>query len=85
MSKFPVGTSVRVVSKDQYNKRTGEVVEVPDFPWRDYRRVRFDPQPEKPRFHPEKDTLVEEACLRVVERSARPAPLGQLALFEEAA
>jgi hypothetical protein len=85
VSDFGLGVFVRIVSKDQFNGRTGEVVEVPGFPWRDHRRIRFDPQHEKKRVHPERDTLIEVKALRAVGKRERPLPIGQLALFEVAA
>jgi hypothetical protein len=83
--KFPVGSLVRVVSRDQFNGRTGEVVELPGFPWRDHRRVKFDPQPDVVLHHPEKATLIDEDDLRLVRAAERPQPRGQLTLFPEAA
>jgi hypothetical protein len=68
--RFPVGTSVRVRSADgrSSGSRTGVVVDdTLKFPWRDHRKVEFDPLPGKVR-----SALVPVEDLRAIKPSERP-------------
>lgn len=80
--KFPVGTSAKVHASDSTGRkdRTGVVVDdALPFPWRDHRRVDFDPMPGKVAT-----ALVPVADLRVIKPSERPEsarPREQTTLF----
>lgn len=68
--KFPVGTSVKVRSSDGRSSedRTGVVVDdTLSFPWRDHRRVEFDPMPGRV-----SSALVPAADLKAIKPSERP-------------
>lgn len=84
--RFPVGTSVKVRSTDgrASSDRTGVVVDdALRFPWRDHRRVEFDPVPGKVR-----SALVSVEDLKAIDPRERPAtarPREQAELFEEPA
>lgn len=85
MSTFPIGTHVRVHSPGySTHKRTGVVIEdVLKFPWRDHRKVQFDPEP--PRVSA---SIVDIDDLREIKASERPAsaaPREQIDLFGGAA
>lgn len=82
--RFPAGTSVKVRSSDgrASSDRTGVVVDdALKFPWRDHRRVEFDPVPGKV-----SSALVSVEDLKAIEPSQRPAsarPREQVELFGE--
>jgi hypothetical protein len=69
--RFPVGTSVKVRSSDgrASSDRTGVVVDdALRFPWRDHRRVEFDPVPGKV-----SSALVSVEDLKTIDPRERPA------------
>lgn len=68
--RFPVGTSVKVRSDDGKGEkdRTGVVIDdALNFPWRDHRRVEFDPVPGKV-----STAIVSVEDLRAIKASDRP-------------
>lgn len=74
-----IGTRVRV-TLGEHAKRTGVVVDVPGFPWRDHRRVQLDPLPDGA---VERAPLIPEDELRAIAPAPRPGPgFGQLSLFD---
>jgi hypothetical protein len=70
MNELPVGTSVRVKAKTWLKDRTGEVVALGLFPWRDYRSIQFDPRPDGSGLM--KPILIEVAELKAIPSSERP-------------
>jgi hypothetical protein len=81
---FPIGTSVKVKSKCTLNGRTGVVIDdALKFPWRDYRKVQFDPKP--PHMKDGIVPVVELETIKDSERDQSALPREQLGLFGSAA